>query len=59
MIHKQCSGVRGGLSLVADGFRCKRYDGPIQESDLSDDLMVDGETWMCKKLLLSGRHYWW
>ena len=23
-IHKRCSGVRGDLSLVADGFRCKR-----------------------------------
>ena len=22
-IHKRCSGVRGDLSLVAEGFRCK------------------------------------
>ena len=26
-IHKQCSGVCGDLSLVVDGFRCKRCDG--------------------------------
>ena len=23
-IHKRCSGVRGDLSRVADGFRCRR-----------------------------------
>ena len=43
------------MSLVADGFRCKRCDGTIQESDLAVDLVVDGEAWMCKELLLSGR----
>ena len=26
-IHKQYSGVRGNLSLVVDGFRCKCCDG--------------------------------
>ena len=36
-IHKGCSGVRGELSLVADGFRCKRCDGTIQEADLVED----------------------
>ena len=30
-IHKRCSGVRGELSQVADGFRCRRCDGTIQE----------------------------
>ena len=25
----------GDLSLVADGFRCKRCDGSIQEADLA------------------------
>ena len=55
-IHKRCSGVRGDLSRVADGFRCRRCDGTIQEVDLAEDLMVDGETRMCKELLLSGRH---
>ena len=48
-IHKRCSGVRGDLSRVADGFRCRRYDGTIQEVDLAEDLMVDGETYECVK----------
>ena len=37
------------MSLVADGFRCKRCDGTIQEADLSGDLVVDGETYGCVK----------
>ena len=41
-IHKRCSGVRGDLSRVTDGFRCRRCDGTIQEDDLAEDLMVDG-----------------
>ena len=48
-IHKRCSGVRGDLSWVADGFRCRRCDGTIQEVDLAEDLMVDGETYECVK----------
>ena len=28
-IHKRCSSVCGDLSLVADGFMCKRCDGTI------------------------------
>ena len=36
-------------SLVADGFRCKRCDGTIQEADLAEDLMVNGETYGCEK----------
>ena len=36
--------MRGDLSRVADGLRCRRCDGTIQEVDLADDLMVDGET---------------
>ena len=43
------SGVRGDLSRVADGFRCRRCDGTIQEADLAEDLMVDGETYPCVK----------
>ena len=35
--------VRGDLSRVADGFRCRRCDGTIREVDLAEDLMVDGE----------------
>ena len=31
-------------------------DGTIQEADLAEDLIVDGDIWMCKELLLSGRH---
>ena len=30
-IHKRCNGVRGDLSQVADGFRCRRCDGTIQK----------------------------
>ena len=42
-----CGGVRGDLSRVADGFRCRRCDGTIQEVDLAEDIMVDGETYEC------------
>ena len=56
-IHKRCSCVRGDLSRVADGFRCRRCDGTIQEVDLAEDPMVDRETYECvKSFLLSGRH---
>ena len=47
----------GDLSRLADGFRCRRCDGTIQEDDLAGNLMMDGETYRyVKKLLLSGRH---
>ena len=49
LIHKRCSGVRGDLSRVADGFRCRRCDGTIQAVDQAEDLMVDGETHECVK----------
>ena len=48
-IHKRCSGVRGELSWVADGFRCRRCDETIQEVDLAEDLLVDGEPYECVK----------
>ena len=48
-IHKRCSGVRGDLWLVADGFRCKRCDGTTQEADLAGHLVVDGESHGCIK----------
>ena len=48
-IHKRCSGVRGDVSRVADGFRCRRCDGTIQEVVLADNLMVDGERYECVK----------
>ena len=41
--------MRGDLSRVADGFRCRRCDGTIQEVDLAEDPMVDGETYECLK----------
>ena len=41
--------MRGNLSRVADGFRCRRCDGTIQKGDLAEDLMVDGETYECVK----------
>ena len=50
-IHKQCCAVRGNWSLVIDGFRCKRCDGTIQEADLAEDLVVDGETYGCVKTI--------
>ena len=37
------------LSGVADCFRCRRCNGTIQEVDLAEDLMVDGETYECVK----------
>ena len=49
LIHKRCSGMRGDLSRVADGFRCIQCDGTIQEVDLSEELMVDGEAYECVK----------
>ena len=42
-------GARGDLSQVADRFRCRRCDETIQEADLAEDLMVDGETYECVK----------
>ena len=45
LIHKRYRGVRGKLSLVVDGFRCKRSDGTIQEADLATYLVMDGETY--------------
>ena len=36
-------------SRVADGFMCRRCHGTIQEADLAEDLMVDGETYGCVK----------
>ena len=46
-IYKRFSGLRGDLSLVADGFRRKQCDGTIQEADLAGDLLVDVETYGC------------
>ena len=41
--------MRGDLSWVADGFMCRQCDRTIQEADLAEDLMVDGETYGCVK----------
>ena len=41
--------MRCDLSRVADGFRCRRCDGTIQEVYLDEDVMVDGETYECVK----------
>ena len=43
-IHKRCRGVRSDLSRVADGFRCRRCDGTIQEVDLAENQRVDRDT---------------
>ena len=37
------------VSPVAEGFRCRPCDGTIQEVDLAEDLMMDGETYECVK----------
>ena len=44
-----CSGLRGDLLLLTDGFRCNQCDGTIQEADLAGGLVVDGETYGCVK----------
>ena len=41
--------MRRDLSRVAYGFMCRRCDGIIQEADLAEDQMVDGETYGCVK----------
>ena len=41
--------MRGDLSRVANGFRCRRCDGTIQDAYLAEDLMGDGETNGCVK----------
>ena len=42
-IHKPYSGVRGNLSVVVDGLRCKRCYGTIQEADLAaKDIVMNG-----------------
>ena len=37
--------MHGDLSLVANGFRCRRCDGTIQEVALGEDLLLEGETY--------------
>ena len=41
--------MHGDRLWVADSFRCRRCDGAIQEADLPEDLIVDGETYECVK----------
>ena len=48
-IPKRCSDVSGEFLLLVDGFRCKRCDSTIQEADLVEDLVVDGEMYGCVK----------
>ena len=49
---KRCSGVRGDLSLVTDGFRGKRCDGTIKATDQSWDPVMDGETYECVIIII-------
>ena len=56
--YRRYSGVRSNMSLVVDGFRCKRSDGTIKEADLATDLVMDGEAYesvksFCKQQLES------
>ena len=41
--------MRGDLSRVVDRLRRRRCDGTVQEADLPEDLMVDGEIYGCAK----------
>ena len=41
--------MRVDLLQVSDSFRCRQCDVTIQEADLAEDLMVDGETYECVK----------
>ena len=41
--------MHGDLSRGANGFRCRRCEGTIQEADLVEDLMVEGNTYRCVK----------
>ena len=51
MFHKRCSGVRGDLSQVADGFRCKQCNGIIQEADLAGGHIGEWrDIWTCTEL---------
>ena len=45
------SSLLGDLSLVVYGFRCKRCDSTIQEAGVAEDVVVDGETYGCEKIL--------
>ena len=38
LMHKRCSDVRGDMSWVTNGFRCRRCEGTIQEADLAEEL---------------------
>ena len=48
-IHTWCSSFRGALSLLAESCMCKRCDRTIQEADLYEGPVVDGETYGCVK----------
>ena len=48
-IHKRCGHVHGDLSLVVDGFRCKQCDGTIPETNITENIVVDGKTYGCVK----------
>ena len=41
--------MRGDLLRIANDFKCRQCDGTIQEADLAEYLMVDGETYKCVK----------
>ena len=37
-VHKRCSGVRGDLTRVVEGFRCRRYLGDTLDGDGGSNL---------------------
>ena len=45
----RCSGVCGDFSLVVYGLMCKRCNSTIQDAELAEDLVVDGERYGCVK----------
>ena len=48
--------MRGDLSPVLTVSGVTNVTGTIQEADLAEDLVVDGEIYVFVELLLSGRH---
>ena len=47
--------MRGNLSRLANGFRCMRCDGTIQEADLAEDLQTSMEVWVDNNNIMVGR----
>ena len=51
----------GAWIIIIDSrcFMCNHCDSTTQEADITEDLVVDEETFGCVKIMLSERHSWW